>query len=282
VAAKATEDPPTVVVAVGDIACRPGARPRKKACQQARTARLAETLKPDAVLALGDLQYESGTLRAFRRSYDKSWGALKDITYPVPGNHEYRSGGTGYYRYFEGRQPGSPGYYAVDLGSWRAYALNSNCGDISCKKEYRWLRKDLAAHPRQCSIFAMHHPRFSSGSEHGSDPTMSRFFSIAVDHRVDLVLAGHDHDYERFAPMDADGRVDPRGMRQFVVGTGGAILTPFRPWATPGESRQATHHGVLQLTLREDGYDWTFLPVEPGWSEFAVEPPRDSGSASCH
>jgi hypothetical protein len=137
------------------------------------------------VIGLGDLQYEAGSLEAFRRSYDETWGSLRRRTYPVPGNHEYKSpGAKGYYAYFRGRQPGPPGYYTFNLRNWRVYALNSNCDKIACGKQYRWLERDLAAKPRRCSLFAMHHPLFSSGSNHGSDPSMSRFFRIAQRHRV--------------------------------------------------------------------------------------------------
>ena len=263
-----------VVVAVGDIACRPGAQVTKTACRHARTARLTRSLEPDAVLALGDLQYESGTLPDFRGSYDKTWGRLLDKTYPVPGNHEYRTpGARGYYAYFDDRQPGKPGYYAFNLGKWRVYALNSNCGDIACGAEYRWLKRDLAAKPRACSIFMMHHPRFSSGIEHGSDRDMARFFSIAVDNDVEMVLAGHDHDYERFRRMRASGAVDRSGVLSFVSGAGGKSAYDFGKVEEGSAYRLSGRFGVLRLALRQDRFNFSFRDIDG-----SVE---DRGRRSC-
>jgi 3',5'-cyclic AMP phosphodiesterase CpdA len=262
-AAEAAADEPIVVVAVGDIACPPGAPPTRTACKQARTARLASTLDPDAVLALGDLQYESGSLHGFRHSYAKSWGALLDITRPIPGNHEYRTkGARGYFTYFADRQPGKPGYYAFNLGGWRVYALNSNCGDIRCADEYRWLVKDLAAKPRDCSIFMMHHPRFSSGVEHGSDSDMTRFFAIAQHHDVEMVLAGHDHDYERFRRMRAGGKVDRTGVMSFVSGAGGKSAYGFGKVVHGSAYRLSGHFGVLRLALRTDRFNFSFRDID--------------------
>jgi 3',5'-cyclic AMP phosphodiesterase CpdA len=252
-----------VVVAVGDIACRPGLKTTARKCQQAATAALAAALEPDAVLALGDLQYDAGTLRGFRRSYAHSWGDLRGRTYPIPGNHEYNTtGASGYYTYFDARQPGAPGYYAFDLANWRVYALNSNCSEIRCRKEYRWLRKDLAANPRTCSLFMMHHPRFSSGREHGSDPRMSRFFRIAQNRHVDLVLAGHEHDYERFRRMTADGTVDRNGVMSIVSGTGGKSLYPFAQVVDGSAYRRADTFGVLRLALRAQKFRFAFKALD--------------------
>ena len=252
-----------VVVAVGDIACRPGATVTRTACRQARTAKLARSLEPDAVLALGDLQYESGTLRDFRGSYDKTWGRLLGKTYPIPGNHEYRTpGARGYYTYFEDRQPGKPGYYAFNLGRWRVYALNSNCGEITCGLQYRWLKRDLAAKPRACSIFTMHHPRFSSGVEHGSDSDMARFFSIAVANDVEMVLAGHDHAYERFKRMRAGGAVDKSGVMSFVSGAGGKSAYDFGEVVKGSAYRLSGRFGVLRLALSEDRFTFSFRDID--------------------
>jgi 3',5'-cyclic AMP phosphodiesterase CpdA len=252
-----------VVVAVGDIACRPGVKPTATRCQQAATAELAAALDPDAVLALGDNQYEAGSLRDYRRSYARSWGDLRGRTYPIPGNHEYKTAGaSGYYTYFAARQPGAPGYYAFDLADWRVYALNSNCSEIRCRKEYAWLRRDLRAHPRTCSLFTMHHPRFSSGREHGSNPGMSRFLRIAQNHDVDLVLAGHDHDYERFRRMTADGTVDRNGVLSIVSGAGGKSLYPFAETVDGSAYRQADSFGVLRLALRARTFRFAFKDVD--------------------
>jgi hypothetical protein len=252
-----------VVVAVGDIACRPGAATTPTRCHEAATAELTAGMQPDAVLALGDLQYETGSLHDFRHSYAPTWGQLRGRTRPIPGNHEYKTAGAnGYYTYFRKRQPGAPGYYAFDLGGWRVYALNSNCAEIDCATEYTWLRDDLAANPRTCSLFTMHHPRFSSGSEHGSNPGMATFFRIAQRRDVDLVLAGHDHDYERFRRMRADGTVDPDGVMSIVSGTGGKSLYRFGAVQEGSVFREDDDFGVLRLALRPDKFRFAFKDVD--------------------
>jgi len=263
-----------VVVAVGDIACPPTDKPTATTCRQRRTFKLARSLKPDAVLALGDLQYESGSLSDFRNGYAKTWGRLLGRTYPIPGNHEYHTAGaTGYYRYFKTRQPGSPGYYAFNLGGWSIYALNSNCEAISCPTEYRWLKRELAAKPRQCSIFTMHHPRFSSGVKHGSDASMSRFFRIAQAHSVEMILAGHEHVYERFHRMRANGEVSSDGVLSFVAGTGGKSLYHFGKSLKGSAYRRAGHFGVLRLALRRTEFRFAFKDVN------GTTP--DSGTRAC-
>lgn len=270
---KATE-PVVTVVAVGDVACKPGSPMTRTSCRQAKTASAATALAPTRVLALGDLQYEKGSYRAFTHSYAQSWGALLAITWPVPGNHEYYSSGAGgYYRYFAGRQPGAPGYYRQTLNGWQLYFLNSNCGAIDCRAEKAWLAAELAANPSDCSLIALHYPRFSSGGEHGSDPKMRKFWRIAYDHGVDVALSGHDHDQERFAPMTPDGVLDPQhGIAQFVSGGGGRSL--YAKGATEvGSQFFRSKFGVLELTLRPQSYSWRFLSPKLGV--------RDSGTASC-
>lgn len=263
------------VVAVGDIACPPGDTVTATTCQQAATARLAVALKPRVVIALGDLQYESGRLPDFYGSYDKSWGALKSRTRPVVGNHEYRTAGAkGFYTYF-GRK--APGWSTSTLGSWRIFLLNSNCAQVDCSRERAWLRNALAAHPTRCSLIAMHHPRFSSGAEHGSDPTMAGFWRIADNHGVDLVLTGHDHDYERFVRMDADGHQTRTGMASFVVGTGGKSHYPLGTRLPGSAYFDNTHFGVLRLWLGDGGYAWQFRTVGTGGTGDV----RDTGNESC-
>lgn len=274
------------IAAAGDIACDPGS-PRFGNglgtgfdCRQRATSDLLVGGGYEAVLALGDIQYEVGAGDAFEASYDASWGRVKPVTRPVPGNHEYRTAGAaGYFEYF-GAGAGDPttGYYSYGLGNWHVVALNSNCAAVGgCdagSTQERWLRADLAAHPSRCTLAYWHHPRYSSGW-HGSDSSYVAFWQALVDADADLVLVGHDHDYERFAPQDAGGRRDlERGIREFVVGTGGKNLRPFTRVSPNSEARDATSLGVLELTLGTNAYEWRFRA--------AVGSFTDSGSASCH
>ncbi len=251
------------VVAVGDIACSPDSVRTWGTCRHRATADLAMSLQPDAVVALGDLQYETGALAAFEGSYDKSWGAMKSLTYPAPGNHEYKTAGAdGYYEYFRG-QPGgaAPGYYSVQLGAWRAYLLNSNCDRIDCAAERAWLRTELTEQPTECTLFAMHHPRFSSG-EHGSQLFTRSFMSIGYRHGLDLALAGHDHHYERFRRMDPDGLPDPgRGFFQFVSGAGGKSHYDADPPLAGSAFRNDTAFGVLKLQLSPGKFRYAFKTI---------------------
>ncbi len=272
--AQLAADPSATLVAVGDIACPPGAAKTRRTCHQAATAKAAMALSPDQVMVLGDEQYQKGSYRAFTHSYAKSWGQLLSITDPVVGNHEYyTSGARGYFRYFAQRQPGSPGWYVRELNGWRLYVLNSNCGEVDCKAERAWLSADMDANPSTCSLIAMHHPRFSSGGEHGSSRAMQPFWQIAYDHHVDIALAGHDHDQERFEPMSPAGVVEPtRGIQEFVSGGGGRSLYA-KGTPVAGSAYFKSGFGLLELTLRPHEYAWRFLSPKLGV--------RDSGSASC-
>ena len=250
------------VVAVGDIACARGNSVAPKRCRHADTAKLAQSYSPTYVLGLGDMQYPSAALSDFNGSYDKSWGALKARTRPVPGNHEYLTpGASGYYSYFRNQQPGRPGYYAFDVNGWRIYALNSVCTKIDCAQEIRWMERDMANHPRRCSAIAMHHPRFSSGSEHGSTPEAGRFWKVAYRHHVDLALAGHDHDYERFARMDPAGAPAGDGVYSFVSGASGKGLYEFGKTVSGSEARYNQAPGVLALTLGRTQFAYEFKNV---------------------
>ena len=269
-----------LLVAAGDIACAPGA---SDACQQAATAQLVQSLNPAAVAALGDLQYEEGSMADFRASFEPTWGRFKGMIRPIPGNHEYRtSGAGGYFEYF-GAAAGAPGrgYYSYDLGAWHVIALNSNddCSVVSCSAgspQEQWLRADLAANPRACVLAYVHAPRFSSGREHGDSTSVRDLWRALHEAGADVVLAAHDHGYERFAPQDPDGLSDPaRGLRSFVVGTGGKEIEPFGKPRPNSEVRDYSSFGVLALTLRPSGYDWRFVPV-PG-AGFT-----DAGSGACH
>ena len=233
------------------------------------------------MLALGDLQYEDGAFSKFGASYDPSWGRVKAITHPAVGNHEYgTSGAAGYFQYF-GAAAGDPttGYYSFDVGAWHLVALNSNCAQVGgCgagSAQEQWLRADLSAHSAgSCTLAFWHHPRFSSG-EHGSDATYTAFWQALYDANADVVLVGHDHDYERFAPQTASGALDTaQGIREFVVGTGGKEQRSFATIRANSEARSVTSAGVLELTLDAAGYGWRFIP--------AVGTFTDAGTAACH
>lgn len=274
------------IAAAGDIACAPesssfaGGRGDGLRCRQLATADLLVGRKYRAVLALGDLQYEDGWYTRFLSSYDRSWGRVKSITRPVAGNHEYETeGAAGYFRYF-GTSAGAPGrgYYSFDVGRWHLIALNSNCPQVGgCgagSTQERWLRGDLARNRARCTLAYWHHPRFSSG-HHGTDRTYDAFWDALYEAGADVVLVGHDHGYERFAPLSAAGTRDPmRGIRQFVVGTGGKSLRSFTRVQAHSESRDRSSLGVLELTLGAGAYAWRFRPAVGTFS--------DGGSASCH
>jgi hypothetical protein len=259
-----------VLVGAGDIAlCGSSA--------DNRTARLLDGIA-GRVFAAGDTAYPSGTRAQFRDCYEPTWGRWRLRTSPVPGNHEYHTAGAaGYFGYF-GSRAGTrgKGWYAYDLGTWRVYNLNANCSKVGCgpsSEQVRWLQADLAANPRACVAAVWHQPLFSSG-EHGPSASVRTLWRTLDEAGADVVLNGHDHDYERFAAQDADGQADPAGMVEFVVGTGGADLRPFGTVLANSLVRDHSTHGVLKLTLRPGGYAFEFVPV-PG-STF-----RDRGTGTC-
>ena len=261
-----------VLVGAGDIATCEGQG------DEATAALLAAI--PGTVFAAGDLAYPDGADRDFAQCYDPSWGAVKDRTLPALGNHELDKGdeAAGYFDYW-GSRAGTPGHswYAADVGTWRVVVLDSNCDAVSCATDgpqATWLRGELGAHRSRCLAAIWHHPRFSSG-EHGDDRRMAVLWELLQQSGADVALVGHDHDYERFAPMLADGTPDPGGIREFVVGTGGAPLRAVGDTRPNSEVHQSDSHGVLRLALRPDGYDWAFIPV-PG-ATFT-----DIGSGACH
>ncbi len=263
------------VVAVGDIACAPDGEVSATTCQQARTAELTKSLDPAMVLTLGDHQYEHPSKQDFMDSYDKSWGSLWKITRPTPGNHEYYdTGAAGYYDYFEGRQPGPPGYYRVTAKGWQIYVLNSNCDKIDCTAEAAWLDAEMRSHPSTCSLVTMHHPRYSSGSEHGNDLGVRGLWGKAFKHRTDIALAGHDHDYERFVRKDGSGHIRARrGITSFVVGTGGKNMYQLGQRKSGSAYFQADTPGVLLLELKAKSYTWSFKDINGKI--------RDSGARRC-
>lgn len=266
-----------VVMAAGDIACAPGEPRTANTCHHDDVSDLLVAADPNKVLALGDTQYDEGKLREFRRSYDDTWGRVKTRTRPVPGNHEYRTpDAEGYFDYFGDRAGRRRrGYYSFDLGTWHVVALNSEIKVGRSSRQIEWLRKDLSANPVECTLAYFHTPRYSSG-EHGSNRRMKPIWHKLFGARVDVVLNGHDHDYERFAKLEPDGdRNRERGIRQFVVGTGGADFRPFEDVHRHSVERQAHTFGVIRLDLHDTSYDWAFVPE-------AGETYSDTGSDKCH
>jgi hypothetical protein len=255
------------------------------------TAVLLDSL-PGTVMAIGDNAYEFGSSADYALCYEPTWGRHKNRTRPAAGNHEYLTpAAAGYFAYF-GLVAAPPlGYYSYDLGAWHVIVLNSTPQWAACQPaptspaggracvgdvaQRRWLAADLAAHHNHCTIAYFHHPRFSSGM-HGSQYEMQQFWDLLYAANVDLVVSGHDHLYERFAPQDPDGALDPaRGIRQITVGTGGAALYPFTTVLPNSEFRNNSVHGVLALRLGAAGYAWRFLAAPNGTVV-------DSGSGSCH
>lgn len=265
---------PAVLVAAGDIAdCTDLAGAEA-------TAKLLEGI-PGTVIAVGDLAYPDGTKDNFR-CYDRTWGRVKDRTRPAVGNHEFHSKDAAYYFEYFGKAAGDPkdGYYSYELGGWHVISLNSECAEVGgCNagsREEQWLRADLRAHPAACTLAYFHKPLFSSGGKHGNDPDMKPLWQALYEGNADVVINGHDHNYERLGPQAPDGSADPqRGIREFVAGTGGKNLRPMGPAVLNSEVRNADSFGVLKLTLRANGYDWQFIPV-------AGKTFMDSGSGACH
>jgi Ca2+-binding RTX toxin-like protein len=274
-----------VVVAAGDIACDPLAGSFEAGfgtatrCRQGYTAALVESLEPDRVLVLGDVQNEDARYWKYLTSYQPTWGRFKEISHPAPGKEQDRFGGGGYRRYWGARaRPQGSLWYSFDLGGWHIVSLDSNCpGPLSCdagSAQEQWLRADLAANPAACTLTFWHEPRFSSAGQ--STLSTEPLWQALYDAGAELVLSGHAQNYERFHPLNAAGRLDKAGgIRQFVVGTGGESLQGFRKRVIGSAARNARTFGVLKLTLHKRGYDWRFVP-EQG-KRFT-----DTGSASCH
>jgi 3',5'-cyclic AMP phosphodiesterase CpdA len=261
-----TGDP--VVVGAGDIATT--------GAGDAATAALLDTIA-GTVITMGDNSNGTGSAQEFAADYAPTWGRHKARTRPVPGNHDYKTAGAaGYFDYF-GPFAGTPGngWYSYDLGAWHIVALNSNVAHEVGSAQERWLRADLAASTKTCTLAYWHRPRFTSGARHAPDPGMDPLFRALYDHGVEIVLSGHNHQYERFAPQDPDGQSDPRGVRQFVVGTGGTSHYPFATPQPNSEVRNGDTFGVLRLRLTPNGYDWRFVPE-------AGKTFTDSGATACH
>ena len=274
-------DKDPVLVAAGDIACDPadpafgGERPGL--CAASKTALAAAGLQPDIVAVLGDTQRAAASISAFRSSYDTTWGRFLSITRPAAGDVEYgtRAAG-GYFKYF-GQRAGSrsKGYYSYDIGAWHVVVLNSQCEQVGgCdahSPQVSWLKRDLAAHPALCTLAYWHDPRFSSSA---AESMTQPFWNVLTRARVDVVLNAHDNAYERFIRLNAAGRFDPNGIREFVVGTGGTTHGVAARPARGSVVRSITTFGVLGLTLHPTGYDWKFVAAGAGTF-------TDSGSAGC-
>lgn len=255
---------PEVVYALGDIAdCRSDAHREVAALIAADRARLPPGTASH-LLFLGDQVYPDGSAAQFSECFDPVWGRFKGDALAVPGNHDYRTdAGAPFYAYF-GAPAAPTGYFSRPLGDWRVLALNSNIDIAEGSVQLRWLKEQLAGNPHRCVLAIWHHPRFSSGA-HGSNPSVEALWRTARQGGVSLVLAGHDHHYERFVPLDASGRPDDSGTRSFVVGTGGAGLYPVNPIRpTISAARIAQRHGVLRLELAADRYRWRFLALPDG------------------
>lgn len=285
-----------IVAAAGDIACDPadpnfnGGQGTSTRCRQAHTGALLAGA--DAVLALGDTQYECGGADAYPLSYDPSWGPYRGITYPIPGDEEYDTTGTdcgpagaeGYFGYFgAAAHPESDGYYSFNLGAWHIVGLNAVCTAVGgCNEgspQNDWLEQDLAADNSMCTLAMVHLPRFAS-KKSGllSNDKMLAFWEDLYADGVEMVLSGNSHFYERFAPQSPTGQATPGGVVQFIVGTGGkshgGLADPAQRWANSAAGT-SKDYGVLRLVLRPTGYDFEFVPE--GSSTFT-----DSGTASCH
>jgi hypothetical protein len=283
-----------VIALAGDIACsasdadfHAGAGDPGH-CHMKTTANLDQSVKPVAVLALGDEQYNSGSASDFLASYDKSWGAVKGITRPVVGNHEYgTSGAAGYFGYFKAAASGGSssciskcaGYYSFDIGSWHLVAINTECtridGGVGCaagSPQEQWLKNDLSQHRNLCTLVFGHRPRWSSNSFASAD--IAPLVSDMVAAGVDIYATGHAHSYERFAPQDASGAARSTGLTQLIIGTGGSFYTGFGTVVANSVVHKPNIFGVLKLTLHASSYTWSFVPD-------ASTPFSDSGSRNC-
>jgi beta-glucanase (GH16 family) len=275
------ETPPTpppssdpVVAVAGDVATSNG--------RSERTAKILDELGMDAVLLPGDGAYPDGSEQNYTDYFEPTWGRHKSQIYPVPGNHEYHIlDAEGFFNYFGSRAgPRAKGWYSFDLGSWHVIGLNSSggCNPVLCgpdSEQYQWLREDLAAHPSGCTLAFWHHPRWSEGAYKPGSSAVAPLWDLLYDQGVALIVNGHDHNYQRFAPLDKTGAPDPdNGMREFVVGTGGNVMYPVGAPDGRLEASETGTLGVFKLTLHETGYDWQFVP-EAGGSY------SDGGNGSC-
>jgi hypothetical protein len=281
-----------LLIAAGDIA----ACTEDDGAQAKATAAVIAGFPKATVIAAGDLAYKNGTPAEFSECYDRVWGAHKDRTRPAPGNHDYgpygavyRNNANPYFDYFGANAgPRGKGYYSFDLGGWHIVSLNSMVDVLpavpTMAEQVQWLKADLAANRKSCILAYWHHPLFTSG-EHGNEPndpgkSTTPLWEVLHDYGADVIVNGHDHDYERFAPQNAKGAADPKGIREFVVGTGGIQLRgPGRTTAANTEnflSDNRIDHGVLLLTLHPNGYEWRFRRTN------GTDGDASTGPVECH
>lgn len=266
--------PVATILAAGDIAsCNSGG--------DEATANLLDARPNALVVTLGNNVTDSGTAAEFANCYDPTWGRHKGRTRPALGDREYgvfRAGG--YFGAFGAAAGEAPlGWYSYDLGTWHIIVMNSNCEVVGCAtggSQETWLRQDMGAHPRLCTLAVLHHPRWSSGTTYGPTPAVAPLYQALHDAGVDVLLSAHERNYERFPPLDPAGNVDPaRGVRQFVVGTGGRSHQPLGPPQFGSQARNDNTFGLLAITLRPTTYDWQFVPE-------AGKTYTDAGSGTCH
>jgi hypothetical protein len=257
-----------VLVGAGDIALCPGGA-------QNETALLLDNI-PGTVFTTGDNVYFGPTMAKYTDCYGPAWGRHLARTRPSPGNHDYEPPGPSTYFAYFGAAAGDDGlgYYSYDISTWHVISLNSLIAMQPGSNQYLWLQVDLANHPVRCTAAYFHYPLYSS-SKNGPNAGVRDLWRLLYDAGVEIIINGDDHVYERFAPQDPNGRYDgARGIREFIVGTGGATLYEFGATAANSEAR-ASVHGVLKLSLQSAGYDWEFVPI-------AGQSFRDSGTGSCH
>jgi hypothetical protein len=274
----AVATPAPVVAAVGDTACAATERTTPTTCHQQPVADAIARSNARSVWLLGDLQYPKGSLADFRASFDESFGRFRTKWRPVVGNHEYMTAGAaGYFDYFGAAAgPRDAGYYSFNIGRWHFAVLNSNCEIVSCDSgsaQAGRMRADLKKHRRLCTAALWHHPRYSSGAEHGSNPETAALWQILQRSRAELVLSGHEHDFEAFRRQNAAGVRDRKGIQQFVVGTGGKSSYPFGPKLPNTIVRRTNVYGFLKLRLLPGKYSWRFVDEHGGV--------RDHGSGHC-
>lgn len=293
----ASAERPVVIGAAGDIACHPhsehlaGGSGSGTRCRQEDVSDLLLQSDLDAVLMLGDAQYQRARMRNFMDSYDSSWGRALEITRAVPGNHDYipaTGKATGFFRYFKGHAgPWGRGFYSFDLGSWHVIGLNSNCRFLldafGCGKhslQDRWLKQDLRENEARCTLAFWHRPRFTSVTEEGDPPhPHSSFWKRLYRAGADVILNAHIHHYERFAPQDPHGRLDRRfGIRQWTVGTGGSGCCVVKPDREKLQRSRSRALGFLRLKLHPGRYEWRFMSIK----DHPREGFEDSGEGRCH